>query len=460
MYDYRKLTLGIAPTRRDFFPAPSEAQKVKGKMIERIRKIASAIPNLEIVDIDWLNGEGMIYDSKDVEKVARCFEEKKIDALFMPHANFGQEEPVGQLGKRMGVPFLLWGPRDEAPPADPRANRQTDIQCGLFASSRALKRYGVPFTYIENCWLDSPVFADEFERFIRTASAVKAFRHCRVGQLSVRPRQFLSVKVNEGELMERFGIEIVPIESTEVLSTIREEMKNKDNIQRILKEWESVLDMSEVPDEQKTTMAAAEAGILKIAEAYDCTVMASECWSMFGKNLNIRSCFVFGDLSDHGLPTACETDIHGAITQAIVTGATRYDPPVFLADVTIRHPTNDNAELFWHCGPFPKSLAREGSKPAVLQCHGQYELRHGDITICRFDADRGNYQFFVGEGRGVEGPATNGNYVWVEVDDWVKWEKKLIDGPYIHHTVGAHGKYKKALVEACKYMNGVVPDVV
>ena len=28
----------------------------------------------------------------------------------------------------------------------------------------------------------------------------------------------------------------------------------------------------------------------------------------------------------------------------------------FLADLTIRHPENENAELLWHCGPFLKPL--------------------------------------------------------------------------------------------------------
>ena len=42
----------------------------------------------------------------------------------------------------------------------------------------------------------------------------------RVLQLSTRPRQFLSVKTNEGELLEKFKIEITPVESSEILETI------------------------------------------------------------------------------------------------------------------------------------------------------------------------------------------------------------------------------------------------
>jgi len=50
-----------------------------------------------------------------------------------------------------------------APPPN-FAWRPTDVQCGLFASGKALLRYGVPFTYIENCWLDSPLLKEEIEK--------------------------------------------------------------------------------------------------------------------------------------------------------------------------------------------------------------------------------------------------------------------------------------------------------
>ena len=58
------------------------------------------------------------------------------------------------IAKKLGVPMLLWGPRDEAPLAD--GTRLRDTLCGLFASSKVLHKLGVPFTYIENCRMDDP----------------------------------------------------------------------------------------------------------------------------------------------------------------------------------------------------------------------------------------------------------------------------------------------------------------
>ena len=56
------------------------------------------------------------------------------------------------IAKKMGVPVLLWGPREEAPL--PNGVRLRDTMCGLFASSKIIHKLNVPFTYVENCRVD------------------------------------------------------------------------------------------------------------------------------------------------------------------------------------------------------------------------------------------------------------------------------------------------------------------
>ena len=457
--DY-KITIGLAPTRRDKFPDPKEALKNKLRVIPKLKEYLGSIHDVKVVDIDWLNTDGMLYATEDVSKVEAHFRQAGVDAVFMPHCNFGQEEVVGKLGKALGKPFLLWGPRDETPPPD-FAWRLTDTQCGLFASGKALLRYGVPFTYIENCWVDAPLLKKEIEKFVRVVSVMKDFTGLRVGQISLRPRQFHSVIINEDELLEKFGIEVVPINAAEILSTFQLVYANqKDQIKKLVKETTDAINCSTMKKEELGKMAALELSIMELARKYGLKALASECWSIFTTNLGFPPCFVLGDLSEKALPVACETDVHGAITSAILAAAARGETPNFLADVTIRHPSNDNAELLWHCGPFPKSLAKDYSQRRMVEAQGQWELKGGDITVARFDAIGGKYSLFAGQAVGTEGPSTQGNYLWIETDDWPKWERKLVCGPYVHHVAGIHGKFIPVLDEACKYMRHVERDFV
>ncbi len=66
--------------------------------------------------------------------------------------NFGCEEAVCRLASMMKKPVLLWAVRDDAP--EPEGFRFRDAQCGVFASSTVLMRFGIPFTYITNCWVE------------------------------------------------------------------------------------------------------------------------------------------------------------------------------------------------------------------------------------------------------------------------------------------------------------------
>lgn len=99
------------------------------------------------------------------------------------------------------------------------------------------------------------------------------------------------------------------------------------------------------------------------------------------------------------------------------------------------------------------------SADGCFASQSNWEIRHGEVTVCRFDGDHGDYRLMMGEGKGVDGPQTTGTYLWFEVDDWPKWEKHLVEGPYIHHVTGIHGRYAHILYEACKYL-GVKADPI
>ncbi len=482
-----KVILGYVPIRRDIFPV-GPAAVLRDKIRGRIEGIVEKIEGVELVPIDDIIEDGMLWDHRDVDRVVCLLQEKKVDAVFFPHCNFGQEEVVAMVAKKLDKPVLLWGPRDPSPAEDTSGKtgpRDYDTQCGLFATSRALTRYQVPFTYIENCWLESEILDKEFEKFIRVASVVKAFRGMRVGQLGGRPRQFLTVKVNESELLSKFGIEIVPIWPEEIVTMSEKLLRGQkpaksgceitfDNVEwgpadpdkkdpriaQIVEEIEQQIDTGSITKDKLEKIALFELAVLELAEVNRLDAIAVDCWGFSMAAYGINSCFVLAELFDRGLPAACETDIHAAIGAVLLQAAGRYKSPAFVADVTIRHPENDNAELLWHCGPFAKSLRKKDAPATIRDEKGMYEIEGGPLTVVRFDQENGEYQLFADEGMGTDGPATTGNYVWFETKDWIKWEKKLIYGPYIHHVTGMHGHYAAILKEACKYMGPIQHDSV
>jgi len=457
-----KVKIGYAPTRRNVF-SQEDSLKYKKLIQDKIESWG-----FEVVDLEGLNEEGLLYDASGVPAAVSILRHAGVDALFTPHCNFGTEDAVAKLARALDKPLLLWGPRDEAPQAD--HTRLRDTQCGLFATSKVLRRMGVPFTYVINSRVDSEVFERGFKNFAAVAAVVRAFRSLRVGQISTRPGGFWTVMVNEGELLERFAIEVVPISLTEIIMRTQERIESQPDAARAtVEEWKQRVDMAAVPDELALLMAAFMHVIQEWADGEGLSAVAIQCWSALQDSLGIMPCFVDSELTGLGLPIACETDVHGAVSSILLQAAVLGASPTFFADLTVRHPDNDSAELLWHCGPFPTCLAAEGCKPSVgrhyiledgqpgvTDCH----IKGGDITIARFDGDHGEYNLLMGHARGTSGPHNRGTYGWAEVGNWPLWEERIIRGPYIHHVANVHGKVAPVLYEACRYIPGLCPDPV
>ena len=448
------IKLGYAPTRRSIFSAP-DAIKYRGLTAQRLTEL-----DVDFVDITDINEEGLLYNDADMLKIAEKFKAEKIDGLFLPHCNFGTEYECARLAKELGVPVLLWGPLDERP--EPDGTRLRDTQCGLFATGKVLRRFGVPFTYMTNCRLEDPVFERGLRDFMAVCNVVKTFRHIRILQISTRPFDFWSTMCNEGELLEKFNIQLAPIPMGELVDEVRKNLGNVAETQEVMTYCRANMNIA-IKDDELEKVAAMKVAMKHLAEKYGCNAIAIQCWNQLQTELGIMPCAANALLNEEGIPTVCETDIHGAITALLVEAAGMGQVRSFFADWTIRHPDCPNGELLQHCGPWPISVA--GEKPTItyplaFDHPGSItaEAKHGDVSLVRFDGDLGQYSLLLGHAKGIDGPKGMGTYLWVEVDNIKRLEAKLVEGPYIHHCVGIHKDVVPVLYEACKYI-GVKPDL-
>lgn len=455
-----KIKIGFAPTRRTIFSI-EDAIRFKGLIQEKLTDMG-----IDYVNIDDINEEGLLWQDSDAQKVVDKFKAEKVNAVFFPHCNFGTEYLVGQVARELNVPILLWGPRDESPLAD--GARLRDTQCGLFATGKVLRRFKLPFTYMSNCRIEDEAFERGINTFVAVANVVKEFKKLRILQISTRPAPFWTMMCNEGELLERFGIQIRPISMTEFTQRIRK--LDAGNDPEVLETVKFMKDNMEVcvPDTAVKTLAALKVTMKRFADEFECNAVAIQCWDSLQQELHVMPCVANSLLTDEGLPVVCETDIHGAISAVMAQAAGMGKTPTFFVDWSVRHPENDNGELLQHCGPWPISLAKEGTKAKLGRpfafpehCPGSViaEIKGGDISIVRFDGDNGEYSMLMGNAKGIEGPKTIGTYLWIEVENWIRLEHKLVTGPYVHHAVGIHGDIVPVIYEACKYIPGLAPDL-
>ena len=448
------IKIGYAPTRRAIFSAPA-AIEYRKLIADRLRELG-----IDFVDIDDINEEGLLFDDEGMYKIAEKFKREKIDGLFLPHANFGTEYECGRLAKELGVPVLLWGPRDERP--DANGMRLRDSQCGLFATGKVLRRFRIPFTYMNNCNLEDPEFERGIRDFLAVCNVVKVFRHTRILQIGPRPFDFWSTMCNEGELLEKFNIQISPIPLPELYAEIRRWKEEKTEVAKVIAYCHENM-TCRIEENYLENVAALKVAMKSLAEKYGCNAVAIQCWNALQDEIGIMPCAANALLNEEGIPVICETDIHGAISTLMAEAAAMNERRVMFADWTVRHPDNDNGELLQHCGPWPISVAKEKPTicvPVAFPQNGAVsaEAQHGPMSLVRFDGDEGNYSILLGHARGIEGPWTRGTYVWVAVNNLKRLEAKIVEGPYIHHVAAIHGDVVPVIYEACKYL-GITPDL-
>ena len=447
------IKLGFVPTRRSVFSAP-DALKYRDLTAQRLTELG-----IDFVDIKDISPEGLLFADEDVAKIAAKFRKEKVDGIILAHCNFGTEYVCARLARELGVPVLLWGPLDERPLPDGR--RLRDTQCGLFATGKVLRRFDVKFSYLTNCRLSDPVFERGIRDFMAVCNVVRTFKHIRILQMGPRPFDFWTTMCNEGELLEKFNIQLSPVPLPELIAEvkrIRDHGEAKEELD--LLHDKTVIKISEPKVE---TVAALAHAMKNLIDKYGCQAGAIQCWTALQGELGIMPCAANAILNDMGIPIVCETDIHGAITALITEAAVMNRSRSFFADWTVRHPDNPNGELLQHCGPWPISIAKEKPEltcPIAFKDEGSLsaEAKHGDkLTITRFDGDHGEYSLLLGNAKSVDGPHILGTYMWIEVENIKRLEEKIVTGPYIHHCVGVYEDVVPVLYEACKYI-GIKPD--
>lgn len=466
MFDY-KVKIGLVPMRRDTNNRPKGtfltwySAEERGERFVRYIEENFTTDKVSFVDSKGLGTKDLIHDAASAAAMVERMKREGVDAVFIVNCNFGNEEAAADIAKAMGKPVLLWAPLDDEYYVD--GMRPTDSQCGLFGVSRQMQRFHIPFSHLPCCRVESDEFKDGFLSFVRVACMVKNFTGLRIGQIGLRPAPFYSVIWNEGELMEKFGLKIIPINFALI------EQRMKATLDERPAEMKEIADgirknyrMDDLTPKYVDTMAAYAVTLKRLYTEFDLDAISAECWTatpvMFD---GFAPCTVYSILNDMGYLVSCESDMHCLLTMILLKSATLGEGKPLFGEFTVRHPEDRNAELLWHCGPFPLSQKAEsgvGSTARLVNQRSWFRAKDGVYTVARLDQESGRYVILPLVGRTTEGPATHGTYLWVKFDDLQKIEDRIIDGPYIHHFTEIAGDYTREIREFCKYFPNLETD--
>jgi L-fucose isomerase-like protein len=171
--------------------------------------------------------------------------------------------------------------------------------------------------------------------------------------------------------------------------------------------------------------------------------MAIRCWPEAFTEYGGAVCGPVAMLGEARMPCACEADVYGAVTQAILQEVA--DAPVFLADLV---DMDAETGVVWHCGQAPASMA---ATPPAATVHTnrrqalllEFPLRPGRVTLFRLSRAFGRAQSVIATGEVVDAPmAFTGTSGTIRFDRGAgPVLRDVIEGGLEHHMALAYGDH-------------------
>ena len=146
----------------------------------------------------------------------------------------------------------------------------------------------------------------------------------------------------------------------------------------------------------------------ELAEQRELAGMAVRCWPQFFTDLGCAACGALSLMNDDLLPSACETDINGTITQLMLQWIS--GEAAFGSDIVSFDTEADNA-VFWHCGKAPLAMCDPEFTPRAtihsnrrLPLLMEFPLKPGRVTLARLSEATGGYRLVIGGAEVLRAP--------------------------------------------------------
>lgn len=463
----KKTNFGVIVTTRSFFPS---------HLVETARR--------EIQSLLARKGYGCLILPPDATEhgAVRTYGEARICAkLFREHAdeidgiicvlpNFGEELGVAEAIDLAGlrVPVLVQACEDDFDKLD--MARRRDAFCGKISLCNNLYQRGIAFTNTAShvCAIDSDAFSADVDRFAAICRVVNGLRGSRVAMLGSRPAAFNTVRFSE-KILQKYGISVQTMDMSEVIARAR-----------------GYADAGRIRAKEReigaygTVAANAAPGLLEkqarlcmaiedCVEELACDASAVQCWDSVENNYGCAACLAMSMMGERGKPSACESDVTGAVSMLAAYLAAGTPPALMDWNNNVRDERDQCVCL--HCSNFPKTFFGSGeieiecldvlgSTLGKENCFGALKGRvaPGDMTFLRIATDdaRGKMKMYVGEGRfGEERIHTKGGVAHCCVDGLQELMRYICKNGYEHHVCLVRGHVADILEEAMQTYFGI-----
>lgn len=408
-------TFGVIISNRSFFPdhlVRTAREKLMAAMEQWGHQVIALSPE------DTFLGQTMTYE--EAKKCAALFRahSDEIEGIIVCLPNFGEETGVADAIKMSGlnVPILVQACDDDLDKL--QLENRRDAYCGKLSLCNNLYQYGIPYTLTarHTCPVDSEEFHADVERFARVCAVVKALRTARIAQLGARVTPFRTVRYSE-KLLQQAGISVITEDMSEIFA---DAWLMQDDDPRVLAREAEIRAYGNIcpgiAREKVLKQAKLSLTIDQWMADHECVASAVQCWDSVEANYGCAACLSMSMMSSRGLPSACETDVMGAVSLLALLKASGVAPVYQDWDNNYGGDTDRCVNV--HCSNYPAAAFREKPEIANLDILAttlgtEYSfgalkgrVRPDKMTFLKVSTDdrRGVIKCYLGQGEFTDDP--------------------------------------------------------
>lgn len=450
-------TFGVIISNRSFFP-DHLVLTAREKLLKALDTWGHKYVILSTEDTYM--GETMTYD--EAVKCAALFRahQDEIDGIIICLPNFGEETGIADAVRmsRLDCPILIQACDDDLDRL--QLENRRDAFCGKLSLCNNLYQYGIRYTLTarHTCPVNGEEFHADVEKFAHICAVVKTLKNARIAQLGARVMPFRTVRYSE-KLLQQSGITVETEDMSEIFADVQE-LKDEKQIAEKIAEIRAYGNICcGISDEKVEKQAKLIIAIENWMKNHHCQASAIQCWDSVEANYGCAACLAMSMMGEKGMPSACETDVMGAVSMLALLKASDVTP--------IYQDWNNNYGedkcINVHCCNYPANVFTEKPEIANLDILAttlgtEYSfgalkgrVRPSKMTYLKVSTDdrRGVIKCYLGEGKFTDDPLdTFGGVIVCHVKDLNGLMKYACKNGFEHHVALAQTECADILEEA------------
>ncbi|MBN2469241.1 MAG: fucose isomerase, partial [Anaerolineae bacterium] len=285
------------------------------------------------------------------------------------------------------------------------------------------------------------------QKFAGVCRVVRGMRGARLGMLGARPEAFRTVRFSE-KLLQRSGVSVETLDLSELFGRIEKLADDNADVQAKLVSIRGYAQTRDVPEQALLKMA--KFGVVLDGWVADNMLDATaiQCWTSMEEYFGIVPCTLMSMASNSLSPSACETDIVGALAMLALQLAS--GRPSALVDWNNNYGTDPDKGVVFHCSNLPKDIFVEdipvmsyqdiiagtvGKDNTFGTIFGR--VKESPFTYLRISTDdfSGDVVAYTGEGQFTNDPVdTFGGYGVVRVPNYQGLLAFICENGFEHHV--------------------------